>query len=98
MGLIQQMTTGVCVFTSVRLLWRQAATCLCWRRLASAGSVVLQVLQNALGQQLDIFVGLWVSINLLQLLQAALLQQHAAVARGCRHTGHNIKSVSGLGR
>lgn len=75
------------VFTSVRLLWRRAATCLCLCRLAGAGSVALQALQNALSQLSDVFVGLWVCMNELQLLQAALLQQHAAVASGCGHTG-----------
>lgn len=93
------MTASVRVLTSVRLLWRRAATCLCLCRLAGAGSVALQTLQNALSQIPDIFVGLWVCMNALQLLQAALLQQHAAVTSGCRHTGeYNIKSVRGFGK
>lgn len=70
---MRQMTTGVRVFTSVWLLWRHAAICLCRCSLASAGSVVLQALQNALSQQFDVCVGLWVCMNELQLLQAALL-------------------------
>lgn len=63
------------------------ATCLCGSRLASAGSVVVQTLQNALGQKLDVSVRLWVCVNKLQLLQATLLQQHAAIASGCRPKG-----------
>lgn len=61
------------------LLRRQTSTCLCW--LAGAGSVSMQALQDAFGKQLDVPVGLWVRVNVLQLVQAALLQQHAAVAR-----------------
>lgn len=53
------------------------------RHLAGAGLVVLQALQDALGQKLDIGVRLRVCVDQLQLLQAALLQQHAAVASGC---------------
>lgn len=53
------------------------------RHLAGAGLVVLQALQDALGQKLDVGVRLRVRVDQLQLLQAALLQQHAAVASGC---------------
>lgn len=87
-----QMTSSV--FTSVRLLWRwrwwrwwRAAACVCLCRLAGAGSVALQAVQYALSQPFDVSVGLWVCVNALQLLQAALFQQHAAVASGCRHKG-----------
>lgn len=44
------------------------------RHLTGAGLVVLQALQDALGQKLDISVRLWVRVDQLQLLQAALLQ------------------------
>lgn len=77
----------VCVCTSAQLLWRRMATCLCGSRLASAGSVVVQTLQNALSQKPDVSVRLWVCVNKLQLLQATLLQQHAAIASGCRTKG-----------
>lgn len=77
----------VCIFTSVCLLWRHASTCLCRCSLAGASSVILQALQNALSQKFDVSVCLWVCMNELQLLQAALLQQHAAVASGCRQNG-----------
>lgn len=53
------------------------------RHLAGAGLVVLQALQDTLGQKLDVGVRLRVRVDQLQLLQAALLQQHAAVASGC---------------
>lgn len=89
----------VFLFTCVWLLWRRTATCLQRCSLASASSVVLQALQNALRQPFDVLVGLWVCMNELQLLQAALLQQHAAVTSGCERTGrHKIKSVSCLGK
>lgn len=77
----------VCVSSPLCLLWRHTATCLCRCRLAGASSVVLQALQNALSQKFDVSVCLWVRMNELQLLQAALLQQHAAVASGCRQHG-----------
>lgn len=53
------------------------------RHLAGASLVVLQALQDALGQKFDVSVRLRVRVNQLQLLQAALLQEHAAVAGGC---------------
>lgn len=73
-----------CVRTSVQLLLRLATTRLREGRLACASPVVVQTLQDALSQRLDVSVRLWVCVNKLQLLQAALLQQHAAVASGCR--------------
>lgn len=60
-------------------MWR-AATCVRLCKLAGAGPVALQALKNALGQQSDVSVGLWVFVNVLQLLQATFLQQHAAVS------------------
>lgn len=74
---------SVCVRTSAQLLRRRAAAGLRQGRLARARSVVVQTLQDALGQKLDVSVRLWVCVDQLQLLQAALLQQHAAVASGC---------------
>lgn len=74
----------VCARTSAQLLWRRTATGLREGRLARAGSVVVQALQDALSQKLDISVCLWVGVDKLQLLQAALLQQHAAIASGCK--------------
>lgn len=75
----------VCVRTSAQLLRRRrrAAAGLREGRLARARSVVVQTLQDALGQKLDVSVRLRVRVDQLQLLQAALLQQHAAVASGC---------------
>lgn len=69
------------------LLRRNTTTCLCRGRLAGAGSVVVQALQNALSQMSDVSVCLWVCVHKLQLLQAALFQQHAAVTSGCRQIG-----------
>lgn len=54
--------------------------------LPRAGLVALQTVQDAVGQQPDVSVGLRVGVDQLQLLQAALLQQHAAVPSGCRDT------------
>lgn len=68
----------------VCLLWWHTATRVCGRKLAGASSVVLQALQDALGQNFDVSVRLWVCVNKLQLLQAALLQEHAAVTSGCK--------------
>lgn len=65
----------------VSLLGRHTATRVCGK-LAGASSVVLQALQDALGQNFDVSVRLWVCVNKLQLLQAALLQEHAAVTSG----------------
>lgn len=67
----------------VSLLGRHTATRVCGK-LAGASSVVLQALQDALGQNFDVSVRLWVCVNKLQLLQAALLQEHAAVTSGCK--------------
>lgn len=85
---IRQVFAGVC------LLRRHAATHLRGCGLAGAGSVVLQALQYALSQRLDVGVGLRVSMNQLQLQQAALLQQHATIAGSCGDTGWcNAKRV-----
>lgn len=54
------------------------------RHLAGASLVVLQALQDTLGQKFDVGVRLRVCVDQLQLLQAALLQEHAAVAGGCQ--------------
>lgn len=74
----------MCVCVPLQLLRRCTATRLCEGRLARASSVVVQTLQDAFGQKLDVSVRLWVCVNKLQLLQAALLQQHAAIASGCK--------------
>lgn len=74
----------MCVCTSVQLLRPCTATRLREGGLARASSVVVQTLQDALGQKRDVSVRLWVCVNTLQLLQAALLQQHAAIASGCK--------------
>lgn len=85
-----------CVRTSARLLRRRAAARLREGRLARARSVVVQTLQDAPGQRLDVRVRLWVCVDQLQLLQAALLQQHAAVASGCNPEGD--ESISHIGK
>lgn len=68
----------------VRSLRTCAAAHVRGRHLAGAGLVVLQALQDALGQKFDVSVCLRVRVDQLQLLQAALLQEHAAVAGGCK--------------
>lgn len=87
-----------CVCTSAWLLRRRRRTAARLRegRLARARSVVVQTLQDALGQRLDVSVRLWVCVDQLQLLQAALLQQHAAVASGCNPEGD--ESISHIGK
>lgn len=67
---------------ATELLRGAAAAGLRGPALAGPGPVVLQTLQDALGQQFDVCVRLRVHVDELQLLQAALLQQHAAVAGG----------------
>lgn len=71
-------------FTLVMSLGGQTSPCVC--RLACAGSVALQAVQDALSQQFDVPVGLRVRVNELQLVQAPLLQQHAAITRSCSNT------------
>lgn len=69
-------------FVLVRSLRPRAAAHVRGRHLARASLVALQALQDALRQKFDVGVRLRVRVDQLQLLQAALLQEHTAVASG----------------